>query len=87
MFDRIKKALDACGISDWRILETVSESYELFFVKKSLDTRRIKDTKKYTVTVFRKNTRIYIRDVQTCKMTELEFIITTYKCSCEIIAH
>ena len=54
MFDRIKKALDACGISDWRILETVSESYELFFIKKSLDTRRIKDTKKYTVTVFRK---------------------------------
>lgn len=53
MLNRIKNALQKCGISVWRIQEVQEESTELFFVKKQLDTRRIKDTKKYFVTVFR----------------------------------
>ena len=53
MIERIKNALSRCGITVWRINERVDETTELFFVKKQLDTRRSKDTRKYTVTVFR----------------------------------
>lgn len=53
MIETIKRALDRCGIALWRINETAEETAELFFVKKQLDTRRVKDVHKYTVTVFR----------------------------------
>lgn len=53
MITRIQNALNRCGITLWRINETVEETAELFFVKKELDTRRIKDVRKYEVTVFR----------------------------------
>ena len=53
MIQRIKNALARCGISLWRINEREDETAELFFVKKQLDTRRIKDVRKYEVTVFR----------------------------------
>ena len=53
MIERIKSALARCGIGLWRIMETREESAELFFVKKELDTRRMKDVRKYEVTVFR----------------------------------
>ena len=53
MIQRIKDALARCSITLWRINENVEETAELFFVKKQLDTRRSKDTRKYTVTVFR----------------------------------
>lgn len=53
MIERIKSALERCGISLWRINERVNETTELFFVKKQLDTRRTKDVRKYEVTVFR----------------------------------
>ena len=53
MIDRIQSALARCGISMWRINETVEETAELFFVRKELDTRRTKDVRKYEVTVFR----------------------------------
>lgn len=53
MIERIKSALERCGIGLWRVNERVDETAELFFVKKELDTRRIKDVHKYEVTVFR----------------------------------
>ena len=53
MIERIKSALDRCGITLWRINERLDETAELFFVKKELDTRRTKDVHKYEVTVFR----------------------------------
>ena len=53
MIGRIQTALEKCGISLWRINETVEETAELFFVRQQLDTRRIKDVRKYEVTVFR----------------------------------
>lgn len=53
MIDRIQSALARCGISMWRINETVEETAELFFVRKELDTRRTKDVRKYELTVFR----------------------------------
>lgn len=53
MIERIKTALARCGIGLWRINERQEETAELFFVKKALDTRRIKDVHKYEVTVFR----------------------------------
>lgn len=53
MIERIKAALERCGISLWRINETEEETAELFFVKRQLDTRRLKDVHKYEVTVFR----------------------------------
>ena len=54
MLNRIQKALSACGISEWRVMDRTESTTELFFVRKQLDTRRIKDTRKYFVTVFRK---------------------------------
>lgn len=53
MIERIKSALVRCGITLWRINEREDETAELFFVKKELDTRRLKDVHKYEVTVFR----------------------------------
>ena len=53
MIERIQNALKKCGISLWRINETTEETAELFFVRQSLDTRRIKDVRKYEVAVFR----------------------------------
>ena len=53
MIERIKSALARCGIALWRINERKEETAELFFVKKALDTRRVKDVCKYEVTVFR----------------------------------
>lgn len=53
MMTRIQNALEKCGISLWRINETVEETAELFFVRRELDTRRIKDVHKYEVGVFR----------------------------------
>ncbi len=52
MLDRIKTVLNSCGVAHWRIREIREETAELFFVRKQLDTRRIKDTSKYEVTVF-----------------------------------
>lgn len=53
MIERIQNALRQCGISLWRINEAVEETAELFFVRQKLDTRRIKDVRKYEVSVFR----------------------------------
>ena len=53
MIDRIKSALERCGITMWRINVNVEETAECFFVKQQLDTRRSKDVRKYEVTVFR----------------------------------
>ena len=53
MIERIQAALNKCGISHWRVNETVEETAELFFVRRELDTRRVKDVHKYEVTVFR----------------------------------
>jgi len=53
MIQRIKSALDRCGVSMWRVNETAEETAELFFVRKRLDTRRSKDVRKYEVTLFR----------------------------------
>lgn len=53
MIERIKSALKDCGISLWRINDNTEETAELFFVKKQLDTRRLKDVRKFQVTVFR----------------------------------
>ena len=52
MLNIIKEALKEAGISTWRINETETHSAELFFIRHALDTRRIKDVKKYAVTVF-----------------------------------
>ena len=53
MLNRIKNTLNTLGIAHWRINETKEESAELFFVRKELDMRRIKDVCKYFVTVYR----------------------------------
>lgn len=55
MIEKIKKALAELNIQRWRINEVKEESAELFFVKHNLDTRRIKDTHKCTVTVYRES--------------------------------
>ncbi len=55
--ERIKRLLREAGISDWIVCRTEERTAELFFVKKQLDTRRIKDVEKYAVTVFRTDER------------------------------
>ncbi|MBQ9911494.1 MAG: hypothetical protein IJM49_00530 [Firmicutes bacterium] len=53
MFERIIKLLKTEGIENWRLLESVSETAELYFIKKKLDIPRIKKMHQYSVTVFR----------------------------------
>ena len=49
----IKDILTSQGIALWRIEEDISESAELYFVKKRMDMRRKKQKKSYVVTVYR----------------------------------
>ena len=51
--DRIKRLLREAGISDYIVCGYTERTAELFFVKKQLDTRRIKDVEKFKVTVYR----------------------------------
>ncbi|MCR5823957.1 MAG: hypothetical protein K6G60_05940 [Lachnospiraceae bacterium] len=53
MIDRILKALKNNNVSIYRLRDTVTESTEVFFVKKKLDTRRIANTETVSVTVYR----------------------------------
>ena len=53
MFEKIQKLLKAENIENWRLTETVSETAELYFIRKKLDIPRIKKLTQYSVTVFR----------------------------------
>lgn len=53
MINKIIAALKAEGIDTWTINETVSESAELFFVRRNLDLKRRTSLTDATVTVFR----------------------------------
>jgi len=74
MIDRIKAALQKCGIDAWRINEIVEETAELFFVRKQLDTRRIKDVHKYEVTVFDRNVKDPQGGQPRCGFTSVQVI-------------
>ena len=52
--ERMIKLLAQAGIADYIVCRHTERTAELFFVKKQLDTRRIKDVEKFAVTVFRK---------------------------------
>ena len=51
--ERIKRLLKEAGISDYIVYGFRERTAELFFVKKQLDTRRLKDVEKFNVTVYR----------------------------------
>ena len=51
--ERIKRLLQQAGISEYIVYGLQERTAELFFVKKQLDTRRIKDAETFKVTVFR----------------------------------
>ena len=51
--ERIIKLLEKAGIGEYSALQIKERTAELFFVKKQLDTRRIKDVEKFHVTVYR----------------------------------
>ncbi len=53
MLDMIYQALKANGVEEYRINEETVSSYELFFIKKKLDMRRVNEAHNYTVTVYR----------------------------------
>nr|MCR5685748.1 hypothetical protein [Lachnospiraceae bacterium] len=53
MKDRILAALKRLHIDEYTINEERTRSAELFFIKKTLDTRRIKDFTEYSITVYR----------------------------------
>ena len=53
MLDMIKKSLRASGVEIWRINEDILEEAELYFVRHNLDMRRMKNTHKYNVGVYR----------------------------------
>ncbi|MCR5684605.1 MAG: hypothetical protein K6G81_04175 [Lachnospiraceae bacterium] len=53
MKDKILAALSRLHIDEYIINEERTRSAELFFIKKTLDTRRIKDYTDYAVTVYR----------------------------------
>ncbi len=47
------KIMRSCGVEDYFITETVSESAELFFIKKKLDMRRYKNTAEAEISVYK----------------------------------
>ena len=51
--ERIKRLLKEAGVSEYIVYGYRERTAELFFVKKQLDTRRMKDVEKFVVTVFR----------------------------------
>ena len=53
MIDIILKAIKDNGIENYLIEEKVTKSAELFFIKKELDMRRMKNVAHYKVTVYR----------------------------------
>ena len=53
MKDRILAALSRLHIEEYIINETTTRSAEMFFIRKTLDTRRIKNVSSYEVTVYR----------------------------------
>lgn len=52
MLDKLISALKGHKISEYLINDTLKESVELFFIKKSLDMRRQKDVHHYSLTVY-----------------------------------
>ena len=53
MLTEIKNALKQAGISVWSVERAEEHTAELFFIRRRLDTRRMKDTVKYHVRVYR----------------------------------
>lgn len=53
MINKIIDILKSEGVEKYLINQTISSSCELFFIKKKLDTRRLKDVTVYEVTVYR----------------------------------
>ncbi|MBD5459470.1 MAG: hypothetical protein HDR26_00780 [Lachnospiraceae bacterium] len=53
MTEKILSALKACGAQIYQITETKEESAELFFIRRSLDMKRLKEVHQASVTVYR----------------------------------
>lgn len=53
MIDKILSALKNAGVSVYNIVDTVTESAEIYFIKKQEDMRRMKNIREITVTVYR----------------------------------
>ncbi len=53
MKNRFACLLEKAGVSEYRITETSVESTELFFIKKKLDMRRMKNSTNVTIDVFK----------------------------------
>lgn len=53
MTEKIVSALKACGAQIYQITETKEESAELFFIRRSLDMKRMKEVRQASVTVYR----------------------------------
>ncbi|MEZ3446011.1 MAG: hypothetical protein K1W30_12935 [Lachnospiraceae bacterium] len=52
LIEQIKAVLEQQGIAEYRIIESVQESLESFYVRKKLDLRRRTDVTDYVVSVF-----------------------------------
>ncbi|MBR3927558.1 MAG: hypothetical protein IKJ65_00995 [Clostridia bacterium] len=53
MINKILAALKKAGVSVYNIVDTVTESAEIYFIKKQEDMRRMKSIREITVTVYR----------------------------------
>ena len=53
MVDRILRSLEKIGITVWKLQMESINAVELFFIKKDLDMKRVKDVKNYSLTVYR----------------------------------
>ena len=53
MLNKILTALHDTGVENYLIEQQMTETVELFFIKKKLDMRRAKDEQLATVTVYR----------------------------------
>ncbi|AKI98060.1 metallopeptidase TldD-related protein [Kosmotoga pacifica] len=54
MLKKIRDVLEnTSDVTDWKIVETIKEGHELYFIKKELDMNRAKRVRYYEVTVYR----------------------------------
>ena len=63
MTDRITETLKKLNIKEYIINDLVRESAELFFIRKKLDQRRMKDSHVYSVVVYKD----FEKDNRRCK--------------------
>ena len=55
MLDRIIRILKTSSVDAWELTETVTEAWEFYFVRHTLDQNRVRNLREYTLKVYRRS--------------------------------